>query len=72
MKDESLLIANNLDSNLAEFKKFHATRKLKGAAKAIIAMNRMKNITNSLKAAAASNEEGDTDARTAEVTNVLK
>lgn len=40
--DDQVLAAINLDSNLAEFKKFHATRKFRSAAKAVIAINRMK------------------------------
>jgi calcium/calmodulin-dependent protein kinase I len=40
--DDAVLAAINLDSNLAEFRKFHATRKFRSAAKAVIAINRMK------------------------------
>jgi hypothetical protein len=40
-----------LGTNLAEFKKFHATRKFRAAAKAIIAVNKMSSLMASLKAA---------------------
>jgi len=40
--EDHVLAAINLDSSLAEFKKFHATRKFRSAAKAVIAINRMR------------------------------
>lgn len=45
--DDAVLAAINLDSNLAEFKKFHATRKFRSAAKAVIAINRMRALIGS-------------------------
>ncbi len=35
------LATRNLDTNLQEFKKFHATRKFRAAAKAVMAIRRM-------------------------------
>ena len=43
------LAKRNLDKNLAELRKYNAQRKFKGAAKAIIAINRMKNFSSSIK-----------------------
>ena len=34
----------NLNANLEAFKKFNANRKLKGAVKAVIAINKIKNL----------------------------
>mmetsp|Transcript_7741 Transcript_7741/g.8449 ORF Transcript_7741/g.8449 Transcript_7741/m.8449 type:complete len:383 (-) Transcript_7741:100-1248(-) len=47
------LEARNLDSNLAALRKYQATRKLKAGVKAIMAVNRMKNLMGGLKEAAA-------------------
>eukprot|EP00596_Hydrurales_sp_CCMP1899_P006881 CAMPEP_0119034050 /NCGR_PEP_ID=MMETSP1177-20130426/1100_1 /TAXON_ID=2985 /ORGANISM="Ochromonas sp, Strain CCMP1899" /LENGTH=400 /DNA_ID=CAMNT_0006991251 /DNA_START=71 /DNA_END=1273 /DNA_ORIENTATION=+ len=41
MTEDSMLSARNLDSNLKEFKRFHATRKFRAAAKALIAIKKM-------------------------------
>jgi len=58
----SSLAKRNLDSNLAELKKYNAQRKFKGAAKAIMAVNKMKNLTTSIKKAAAeSNAASEAD-----------
>jgi hypothetical protein len=43
-RDSAELENRNLDANLKEFKKFHATRKFRAAAKAIIAVNKMSNL----------------------------
>ncbi len=41
---DSELAARSLDSNLAELRKYQATRKLRAGVKAVIAINRMKNL----------------------------
>jgi len=45
------LAARNLDTNLAELRKYQATRKLRAGVKAVMAVNRMKNLIGSLKEA---------------------
>jgi len=47
LADPSSLASRNLDANLGEFKKFVASRKLKGAVKAVMATNKMKNFIKS-------------------------
>jgi serine/threonine protein kinase len=49
---DSELAARNLDSNLAELRKYQATRKLRAGVKAVIAINRMKNLIGGIKEAA--------------------
>ena len=56
IEDAEILAKRNLDSSLAEFRKFHATRKFKAAAKAIMAANRMNHLIGSVKAAAAAGD----------------
>lgn len=51
------LEARNLNSNLAELKKYQATRKLKAGVKAIMAVNKMKKLMDLTKAAAEGEEE---------------
>lgn len=46
--DPASLASRNLDANLGEFKKFHASRKLKGAVKAVIATNKMKSFVKDM------------------------
>lgn len=53
MKNAAELEARNLDSNLAELKKYQATRKLKAGVKAIMAVNKMKKLMTATRAAAA-------------------
>lgn len=55
------LEARNLNSNLAELKKYQATRKLKAGVKAIMAVNKMKQLMDLTKAAkdAEEGEEGE-------------
>jgi hypothetical protein len=60
-KSGSELAAINLDTNLAEFKKFHATRKFRAAAKAIMAVNKMAMLANTLKASAGGNDVSGKD-----------
>jgi len=40
------LAAHNLDSNLAELRKYQATKKFRAGVKAVMAINRMKNLIN--------------------------
>jgi len=63
MTDDATLAAINLDSNLAEFKKFNAARRFKGAAKAVMAVNRMRLLLNSHKG---DESDIDSDLRNAE------
>jgi hypothetical protein len=42
-RDGAELASNNLMDNLAELRKYQATRKFKAAANAVIAINRMNN-----------------------------
>lgn len=53
------LEARNLNSNLAELKKYQATRKLKAGVKAIMAVNKMKRLMDLTKAAEDGEEEED-------------
>lgn len=39
----------NLDGNLSELKKFQATKKFRGAVKAVMAVNKMSNLINAIK-----------------------
>lgn len=55
-RDGGELALRTLESSLTQFKKFHATRKFKAAAKAIIATQRMGKIMESLKGAAEQND----------------
>lgn len=50
-RDADELAARSLEANLSHFKKFHATRKFKAAAKAIMSINRMKLILGDKKKA---------------------
>jgi len=45
----AVLEARNLNSNLAELKKYQATRKLKAGVKAIMAVNKMKSLMDQHK-----------------------
>jgi serine/threonine protein kinase len=56
MKSADELAAHNLDSNLAELKKYQATRKLKAGVKAIMAVNKMKKLMTATREAAAVND----------------
>lgn len=47
----------NLDTNLAELRKYLATRKLKAGVRAIMTVNRMKNLVSAAKKAASENDE---------------
>lgn len=55
--DPKSLASRNLDANLEEFRKYNTSRRLKGAVKAVMAVNKIKNLTNSLKAPAATEKE---------------
>eukprot|EP01039_Chlorochromonas_danica_P001280 gene1280-1398_t len=44
---DETLAARNLESNLAELRKYQATRKLRAGVKAVIAINRMRNLVGS-------------------------
>jgi serine/threonine protein kinase len=41
---DEALAAHSLDANLAELRKYQATRRLKAGVKAVMAVNRMKNL----------------------------
>lgn len=56
MASSAELEARNLDSNLAELKKYQATRKLKAGVKAIMAVNKMKKLLSATREAAANQE----------------
>ena len=60
MNDDALSL-RRLDSNLESFKKFHATRKWRGAIKAVMAVNRIRAITDSPRPSTFtdSNDEAD-------------
>jgi serine/threonine protein kinase len=45
-RSDKELEARNLDSNLAALRKYQATRKLKAGVKAVMAVNRMKQLLN--------------------------
>jgi len=53
------LEARNLNSNLAELKKYQATRKLKAGVKAIMAVNKMKKLIDLSRAAAEGEDDED-------------
>ena len=59
-KSAEELAARNLDGNLAELRKYQATRKLKAGVRAVVAINRMKNLLGAVSAAAAECEAEDT------------
>ncbi len=61
MASSAELEARNLDSNLAELKKYQATRKLKAGVKAIMAVNKMKKLLTATREAAAAEAEGEGD-----------
>jgi calcium/calmodulin-dependent protein kinase I len=56
---DEALAAHSLDSNLAELRKYQATRKLRAGVKAVIAINRMKNL---MQAARLDKEDAEAEA----------
>jgi hypothetical protein len=49
-----------LNANLEAFKKFNANRKLKGAVKAVMALNKIKNLTSSPRDPSAGDSKDNT------------
>jgi calcium/calmodulin-dependent protein kinase I len=56
---DEALAARSLDTNLAELRKYQATRKLRAGVKAVLAVNRMKNLLVTLKPAEDEEDEED-------------
>ena len=50
LKDDSDLMTHNLEATLAKFKAWNAKRKFKGAVRAVLTTNKIKKLTENLKA----------------------
>lgn len=66
---DEMLAARNLEANLAELRKYQATRKLRAGVKAVMAINRMKNLIGDSSARhSASEKDKESSASAAEPT----
>lgn len=60
-QSDATLASRNLDSNLAALKKYQATRKLRAGVKAVMAVNRMKNLIGGASSSGKDNEIEEED-----------
>jgi len=65
------LLGRSLDANLKEFKKFHATRKFRAAAKAVIAVRRLSKAFGNADSGASSPAEYNAEADGLKATNAV-